>query len=120
MTMLSLARAASLIPGATVSGDGAVAFDRISTDSRTTGPGDLFVALKGERFDAHDFLADVARRGVSAVLVARLPEGLGVPAIVVAGDGDTRVALGALARGWRRQFAIPLVAVTGSNGKTTV
>lgn len=122
MTMLSLAQAASLIPGAIVSGDGAVTFDRISTDSRTAGPGDLFVALKGERFDAHDFVADVARRGVSAVLVSRLPEGLAIPAIVAAGNGngDTRVALGALARGWRRQFAVPLVAVTGSNGKTTV
>ncbi len=120
MTMLSLTQAASLIPGATVSGDGSVAFDRISTDSRTAGPGDLFVALKGERFDAHDFLAEVARRGVTAVLVSRLPEALGVPAIVAADEGDTRVALGALARGWRRQFAMPLVAVTGSNGKTTV
>lgn len=120
MTMLSLMQAASLIPGAIVSGDGGVTFDRISTDSRTAGPGDLFVALKGERFDAHDFLVDVARRGVSAVLVSRRPDGLGVPAIVVAGDGDTRVALGALARGWRRQFTMPLVAVTGSNGKTTV
>ena len=55
MTMLSLAEAASLIPGAMVSGDGSATFDRISTDSRTAGPGDLFVALKGERFDAHDF-----------------------------------------------------------------
>ncbi|HEV3105985.1 MAG TPA: Mur ligase family protein, partial [Trinickia sp.] len=117
MTMLSLTDAARLIPGATVRGDGAAAFERISTDSRTAGPGDLFVALKGERFDAHAFLADVAARGVAAVLVADVPPEWKGPALVAA---DTRAALGALARGWRRRFAMPLVAVTGSNGKTTV
>jgi UDP-N-acetylmuramoyl-tripeptide--D-alanyl-D-alanine ligase len=117
MMMLSLLEAAQLIPGATVHGDGAAAFERIGTDSRTTGPGELFVALKGDRFDAHDFLADVGARGASAVLASRLPAEWRVPALVVP---DTRVALCALAHGWRRRFAIPLVAVTGSNGKTTV
>jgi UDP-N-acetylmuramoyl-tripeptide--D-alanyl-D-alanine ligase len=120
MTMLTLAEAAGLIPGATVRGDAnatAAAFARICTDSRMAGPGDLFVALKGERFDAHDFLADVAARGVSAVLAAHVPPGWNLPALIV---GDPRAALGALASGWRRRFAIPLVAVTGSNGKTTV
>ena len=117
MTLLSLAEAAKTMAGATVRGDGNVAFERISTDSRTAGPGDLFVALKGDRFDAHDFLEDVAARGVTAVLAARLPDDWTVPALVVR---DTREALGALARGWRRRFDIPLVAVTGSNGKTTV
>ncbi|MPW15987.1 UDP-N-acetylmuramoyl-tripeptide--D-alanyl-D-alanine ligase [Paraburkholderia sp. CNPSo 3157] len=116
--MFSLREAAAVIPGATVTGDESVSFDGISTDSRTCGPGDLFVALKGDRFDAHDFLADVAARNVSAVLVARTPENFNVPALRV--PGDTRTALGALANGWRRRFAMPLVAVTGSNGKTTV
>lgn len=115
--MLSLAEAARLIPGATVFGDANAAFDRISTDSRTAAAGDLFVALKGDRFDAHDFLSDVVARGVTAVLATRLPDGWQVPALVVP---DTRVALGALARGWRNRFSLPLVAVTGSNGKTTV
>jgi UDP-N-acetylmuramoyl-tripeptide--D-alanyl-D-alanine ligase len=117
MTMFSLNEAAQALPGATVLGDGAATFERISTDSRTAGPGDLFVALKGDRFDAHDFLADVAARGVSAVLVSHAPDAWPVPTLCVA---DTRVALGALARAWRRRFAVPLVAVTGSNGKTTV
>jgi UDP-N-acetylmuramoyl-tripeptide--D-alanyl-D-alanine ligase len=117
MTMLSLAEAAQLITGATVHGDGATVFERIGTDSRTTGPGELFVALKGERFDAHDFLSDVRARGASAVLASRLPEDWRSPALVAP---DTRAALGELARGWRRRFALPLVAVTGSNGKTTV
>ncbi|MEN2471796.1 UDP-N-acetylmuramoyl-tripeptide--D-alanyl-D-alanine ligase [Burkholderia sp. GS2Y] len=117
MTMLSLGEAARLIPGATVHGDAGVTFDRVSTDSRTVGPGDLFVALKGERFDAHDFLGDVAARGAAAALVAHLPAGVAMPAIE---GGETRAALGALAHGWRKRFPLPLVAVTGSNGKTTV
>ena len=117
MTMFSLREAAALIPGATVLGDESATFDRVSTDSRTAGPGDLFVALKGDRFDAHDFLPEVATRHVSAALVSRSPGDWRVPALRVA---DTRVALGALARGWRRHFSMPLVAVTGSNGKTTV
>lgn len=117
MTMLSLRAAADLIPGATVLGDPGLRFERVSTDSRTVGPGDLFIALQGERFDAHDFLPEVAARGAAAALVSRSPGDWRLPALRVA---DTRLALGALARGWRHQFEIPLVAVTGSNGKTTV
>jgi UDP-N-acetylmuramoyl-tripeptide--D-alanyl-D-alanine ligase len=115
--MFSLREAAALIHGATVLGDDSVTFERVSTDSRSAGPGDLFVAIKGDRFDAHDFLPDVASRNVTAALVTRTPHDWHVPALRVA---DTRVALGALARGWRRKFSMPLVAVTGSNGKTTV
>jgi len=115
--MFSLREAAALIPGATVIGDDSVTFERVSTDSRSAGPGDLFVAIKGERFDAHDFLGDVAARNVTAALVSRTPQDWSVPALRVT---DTRVGLGALARGWRRKFGMPLVAVTGSNGKTTV
>ncbi|WP_322016059.1 UDP-N-acetylmuramoyl-tripeptide--D-alanyl-D-alanine ligase [Paraburkholderia sp. J12] len=117
MTMLSLREAAALIPGANVLGDENATFARISTDSRTAGPGDLFVALKGDRFDAHDFLPEVAGRHVSAVLVSRSPGDWRIPALRV---DDTRTALGALALGWRRRFTLPLVTVTGSNGKTTV
>ncbi|MBN3764809.1 UDP-N-acetylmuramoyl-tripeptide--D-alanyl-D-alanine ligase [Burkholderia sp. Ac-20365] len=116
--MFTLREAAAVIPGATVTGDDSIGFERVSTDSRSCGPGDLFVALKGDRFDAHDFLGDVAARNVSAVLASRTPDNFNVPALRV--TGDTRVALGALANGWRRRFDMPLVAVTGSNGKTTV
>jgi UDP-N-acetylmuramoyl-tripeptide--D-alanyl-D-alanine ligase len=117
MTMFSLREAAALIPGATVVGDDAATFERVSTDSRTAGANDLFVALKGDRFDAHDFLPDVAQRGIAAALLTRVPDGWTLPALQVP---DTRVGLGALARGWRNRFTMPLVAVTGSNGKTTV
>src|SRR5450830_1767018 len=97
--------------GAVVSAQG------ITTDSRAVVPGNLFIALRGERFDAHDFLDTVVAQGAAAVVVERIPPGLTIPAIVVA---DTRVALGRIARCWREQFAIALLAVTGSNGKTTV
>ncbi|AZG13336.1 UDP-N-acetylmuramoyl-tripeptide--D-alanyl-D-alanine ligase [Cupriavidus pauculus] len=114
--MTTLQQAAGWMAGARISDDAARAFSRVHTDSRTVQPGDLFVALKGERFDAHDFLADVVARGAAAVLVSRDP-GVDVPALVVP---DTRIGLGELAAGWRRQFTPPTVAVTGSNGKTTV
>jgi len=117
MTLFTLRDAALEIPGAIVIGDENIAFDRVSTDSRTAGPGDLFIAIKGDRFDAHNFLPQVAQRGVAAVLASRLPDDFAAPAIKVK---DTRIALGALAHGWRKRFTIPLIAVTGSNGKTTV
>ncbi len=90
----------------------------VSTDTRAIQPGQLFVALRGERFDAHDFLDQAIAAGAAALLVdaARLPQDVGVPAIAVA---DTRLALGQLAAWWRRQFNLPVIAVTGSNGKTT-
>jgi len=120
--MMTLAQAASVIPGATVIGDADTAFARVSTDSRTLDAGDLFVALRGERFDAHDFLDAAIQQRPAAVMVSHLPStsanvAARVPALVVP---DTRIALGALAHAWRLRFDLPVVAVTGSNGKTTV
>ncbi|MDZ4316430.1 MAG: UDP-N-acetylmuramoyl-tripeptide--D-alanyl-D-alanine ligase [Azonexus sp.] len=94
-----------------------VALTGVSTDTRGVGAGQLFIALRGERFDAHDFLEQALVSGASALLVAdasKLPEG--VSAIVVE---DTLLALGRLAAVWRARFTLPLIAVTGSNGKTT-
>lgn len=95
----------------------AAAFHGVSTNSREVAPGSLFVALRGERFDAHDFLNDVANSGAAAVVAEHLPQGFPLPALVVP---DSRVALGEIGAYWRRQFATPVVGVTGSNGKTTV
>ncbi|MFZ1891731.1 MAG: UDP-N-acetylmuramoyl-tripeptide--D-alanyl-D-alanine ligase, partial [Formosimonas sp.] len=97
--------------------DGALAFARISTDTRDVLPSDLFIALKGERFDAHDFLAELTENQVTAVIAERVPAGFALPHIIVA---DTRLALLALAKHWRAQFDVPLAVITGSNGKTTV
>lgn len=120
-SMMKLAQAQGWIgswqPQAKLVGNSTVAVARVHTDSRTLQPGDLFVALKGERFDAHDFLAQARAVGaVAAIAHGGLVE-VGLPGIEVP---DTLVALGALAAGWRSQFALPLIAVTGSNGKTTV
>ncbi|MFP5392419.1 MAG: UDP-N-acetylmuramoyl-tripeptide--D-alanyl-D-alanine ligase [Gammaproteobacteria bacterium] len=93
------------------------AFDSVSTDSRSAGPGSLFVALRGERFDAHDFLQQVAASGAAAVVAEELPDGFALPALIVP---NTLTALGEIANSWRRQFDIPVIGVTGSNGKTTV
>jgi len=117
MSMFSLAQAAQHVPGSRIQGDPQTLFERVSTDSRSAGTGDVFVALKGERFDAHDFLPEVAGRGVAAVIATRVPAGYATPALLV---DDTQQALRALARAWRRTFSLPLAAVTGSNGKTTV
>ncbi|MEJ7668753.1 MAG: UDP-N-acetylmuramoyl-tripeptide--D-alanyl-D-alanine ligase [Casimicrobiaceae bacterium] len=95
-----------------------VSFTRVVTDSRALDPGDLFVALSGERFDGHAFVADAFAQGAAAALVASgRNEGLPGPLVAVT---DPLVALGRLAAYWRRQFALPLALIAGSNGKTTV
>ncbi len=97
---------------------GATPFIRISTDTRTVAPGDCFVALKGESFDAHAFLATAVERGATALVVsdARRTESLGVAVYVVP---DTLDALGALGRYRRRSWGRPVVGVVGTNGKTS-
>jgi UDP-N-acetylmuramoyl-tripeptide--D-alanyl-D-alanine ligase len=113
---MSLSQLTSCMPDAVVTED--ATFTQVITDSRKAGSKDsLFVALRGERFDAHDFLSEVVEQGVAGVMVEKLPPDLKVPAIVVP---DTRLALGQLGRYWRQQCDLPLIAVTGSNGKTTV
>ena len=95
-----------------------VAFSGVATDSRAVAPGDLFVALKGERFDGHAFVAQAMARGAAAALVSRRVEGgARVPQLIV---DDTLAALGRLAAAWRARFVLPVLALTGSNGKTTV
>ncbi|TYQ17155.1 UNVERIFIED_ORG: UDP-N-acetylmuramoyl-tripeptide--D-alanyl-D-alanine ligase [Zoogloea ramigera] len=113
----ALAQVLPSLTGAAFIGDGALEFNGVSTDSRSVAARALFVALRGEVFDAHAFLHDVVAKGVAAVVVEEVPDGLSVPAIVVP---NTLVALGQLANWWRGQFAVPVIGVTGSNGKTTV
>ncbi|PPE68542.1 UDP-N-acetylmuramoyl-tripeptide--D-alanyl-D-alanine ligase [Caldimonas thermodepolymerans] len=115
--MMTLAQAHALLPGSTLVGDGGVQILRVHSDTRTLQPGDLFVALKGERFDAHDFLAQARAAGAVAAIAQHGLAEAGLPGLRV---DDTRLALGELAAGWRRRMQLPLVAVTGSNGKTTV
>jgi len=111
----TLAKLIASMPGSQLLAD--ASFDMVSTDSRTAKAGVLFVALRGETFDAHDFLPQVAANGAAAVIAERLPEGWTLPAILVP---NTLTALGQIANHWRMQFDIPVIGVTGSNGKTTV
>lgn len=97
---------------------GAESFPGIATDTRSIPAGSLFVALKGENFDAHDFLADAVARGAAGLVVSRADaaSGLGLPVYVV---DDTLAALGDLARHRRRAWGKPVVGVLGTNGKTS-
>lgn len=102
-----------------------VRIDSVSSDGRSLRPGQLFVALRGEHFDGHDFIRQAAAAGASAALIeqawldrqtpADLPAGL----VLISVD-DSRRALATLAAGWRAGFELPLIGITGSNGKTTV
>ena len=114
--MMRTGAAAQVLRGSSTGPD--TEFTGVSTDSRTIAKGDLFVALRGEHFDGHAFVAAVARPGAAAAMVdASFDASLAsIPLIVVA---DTRLALGSLAQYWRSQFAPVLIAVAGSNGKTT-
>ncbi|MEG0820146.1 MAG: UDP-N-acetylmuramoyl-tripeptide--D-alanyl-D-alanine ligase [Burkholderiaceae bacterium] len=113
MTLGELTR---VLGEAELHGAASLGFDAVSTDTRSVGPGALFVALRGERFDAHDFVAQAAEQGAVAAVVERVLD-VPIPQIVVP---DTRRALGVGAAAWRSRFAIPVIAVAGSNGKTTV
>ena len=114
---VSLHHLAGFLPGSVMVGEPGTLVQRVHTDTRTLQPGDLFVALKGERFDGNDLLPQAQAAGAAAVLAqsGRIPKGMSgleVP--------DTLAALGQLAQGWRGQFSRPVIAVVGSNGKTTV
>ena len=98
-------------------GDGQTRIARVHTDTRTLQSGDLFVALKGESFDANDFLVEARSRGATAAIAHHSLCKAGLPGLHVT---DSKLALGQLAALWRLQFELPLIAVTGSNGKTTV
>lgn len=121
MPMMHIQDALAWLPGATLVGDGTTPVLRVGTDTRSVERGDLFIALRGETFDANLMLHEACAQGASALLchagmeAHRYPEG--IARILVA---DTRVALTQLATAWRAQFTLPLIGVTGSNGKTTV
>ncbi|MGE5319741.1 MAG: UDP-N-acetylmuramoyl-tripeptide--D-alanyl-D-alanine ligase [Hyphomicrobiaceae bacterium] len=113
--MMRLSEAAAML-GVPFAGEDAEVL-RVATDSRTIQPGDLFIALRGEKFDGGNFAAQALRQGAAGVVLDRGQAPDVAAAIRV---DDTRLALGKLAAAWRRRFALPVVAITGSNGKTTV
>ena len=92
------------------------AFSQVSINTRTVSEGDLFIAIKGENFDAHEYLQQAEEKGACAVVVEKTTE-LALPQLQVK---DTRIALGQIASLWRDAFSLPVAAITGSCGKTTV
>ena len=122
MDARSLKFIAEACGGELLSGPDEALVSRACTDSRQVQAGDLFIAIAGEKFDAHDYLIEVARKGAAALLIARTKAGsasnLAGSVGLIAVD-DTRLALGKLAARYRSDFNLPIVAVGGSNGKTT-
>jgi len=116
--MMLLSQAAKVLGGTLIGAD--VRFNAVSSDSRAIAAGDLFVALRGDNFDGAAFVAGAAQSGAVAALVNTASYRTAEPPCSLLLVEDTRLALGRLAEYWRAQFAIPVVAVTGSNGKTTV
>jgi UDP-N-acetylmuramoyl-tripeptide--D-alanyl-D-alanine ligase len=110
----TLAAVAREVHGRLVGPDGA--FSSVTTDSRALTAGSLFVAIAGDRFDGNDFVRDAQAKGAAGALVSKLAD-LPLPQVEVR---DTRSAFGAMARAWRERFALPVIAITGSTGKTTV
>ncbi len=115
--MMTLAQAHQLLPGSTLLGEPTLLLQRVHSDSRSLHDGDLFVALRGERFDAHDYLPQARAAGALAALAEHGIAEAGLSGLLVT---DSLKALGELAAAWRKQLSLPLIAVTGSNGKTTV
>ena len=111
---MNLLTAASAVDGRIVGND--AIFEHVVTDTRELNGGELFIALQGEHFNGQDFVQDAKRSGAVAVMADRQLE-VDLPTLVVA---DTTKSLGQLAAFWRCQFEMPIVGVTGSNGKTTV
>lgn len=114
MMARTLAAVAREVQGRLVGPD--TAFGAVSIDSRRVETGGLFVAIRGEHFDGNDFVGDAHAHGAAGALVSRLSDAA-LPQVEVA---DTRLAFTQMARAWRANFSVPVVAVTGSNGKTTV
>ncbi len=119
-TRMTLGHLAALIPHSRLQANPDSAWLRVHSDSRSTRAGDVFVALRGEKFDANAFLPQAVAQGAVAVLCHPqdpATESGALPRIEVP---DTQAALSALGQAWRAQWHLPLIAVTGSNGKTTV
>ncbi|HHQ14250.1 MAG TPA: UDP-N-acetylmuramoyl-tripeptide--D-alanyl-D-alanine ligase, partial [Chromatiales bacterium] len=114
MSMGTLTMLAESVHGVLIGADRP--FEAVSTDTRSLSEGDLFFALRGERFDASQFIDEAARRGAAGAVVEHR-QSSELPQVEVT---DSRRALGDFARSWRAGFQLPVIGVTGSNGKTTV
>jgi UDP-N-acetylmuramoyl-tripeptide--D-alanyl-D-alanine ligase len=115
--MITLRQLHAWLEGSTLFGNPDAVITRVHTDTRSIQAGDLFVALRGEQFDGNAFVEDAIAKGAVAVIAQHGLKAKSVQGLEVV---DTKLALGTIAACWRAQFDLPLIAVTGSNGKTTV
>jgi UDP-N-acetylmuramoyl-tripeptide--D-alanyl-D-alanine ligase len=115
--LMTLGQAHALLPASRLVGDAATPLHRVHSDTRSLQPGDFFAALRGERFDAHDFLPQAAAAGAAAALAEHGLQAAGLSGLEVP---DSLAALQQLAAAWRAHLHMPVIAVAGSNGKTTV
>lgn len=115
MSWLTLSDIAEMCGGQLFNAAGEQWIDSVSTDSRTVNTDQLFIAIKGDRFDAHDFVVDLVGKAAAALVDRKIDCDL--PQIVVE---DTKLALAAFAKAWRKRYTKPVLGLTGSNGKTTV
>ena len=120
MEPCSLKFAAEICDAEIKSGAAEIEIKNICTDSRLAKAGDLFFALRGEKFDGHDFINEIVAKNVAAVVIEQKKIPAQLPACAVLVVDDVRIALGKFAAAYRRQFDLPVIAVGGSNGKTTV
>src|SRR5438270_11561624 len=119
MNPLSISQIAKFAEAKLESGDGEISVERVSTDSRTIKKGELFVALRGENFDGHKFVEDVAKSGATGAIVDPAWKGKAPKSFVVMRAADTLLAYQNLAANYRKSLAIKVLAITGSNGKTS-
>src|ERR1022692_819157 len=119
MNKLSIFHIAELAGAKISSGDGSVVVEKVSTDSRTVKPGELFVALRGDNFDGHKFVEDVAKTGAAGAIVDLAWKGKIPDSFAILRADDTLRAYQNLAANYRKSLPLKVIAITGSNGKTS-
>src|ERR1051325_12254348 len=119
MNPLPLSKIAKFGATSLTSGDGSVMIDKVSTDSRTLKPGELFVALRGENFDGHNFVESAAKTGAAGAIVDSNWKGKTPDSFALIRAKDTLQAYQQLAANYRKSLKLKVVAITGSNGKTS-
>src|SRR5438876_7691217 len=119
MNFLTLSQIAQFAGGSLSAGDARVVIEKVSTDSRTLKPGELFVALRGENFDGHNFVESAVNAGAAGAIVDSNWEGSGPKNFALIRTHDTLQAYQQLAANYRKSLTIKAVAITGSNGKTS-
>src|ERR1041385_8640759 len=119
MNFLTLSQIAHFAGGSLSAGDARVVIEKVSTDSRTLKPGELFVAVRGENFDGHNFIESAAKAGAAGAIVESTWNGKVPKKFTLIRTKDTLQAYQELSGNYRKSLQLKVVAITGSNGKTS-